>query len=626
MKIPLFMKLKECLYYLLLISFLSACSSDNEDIPGPDPTPGPGITGEYTPKKLGNAAFGFDPLTLFTDASCSALKAGITDEDIKACKSDFHKNIAQYMKAGKYPAEFRIQEYKAYPHPDMQAKTNKTSPYSLLDNPTGMAIGEGEELVIFVGNTHGQKIQIRIQDLNVPEDDGFGGLTYSLSEGVNQINAPKKGLIYLLYHTENFENAQPVKVHIASGHVNGYFDVTKHAGSDWKRLRDAAKEPYFDVVGKYAHITFPTRDFILYTPDGKALIEAYDKIVASEMMLMGLFKYDKVFKNRMYFNVTYRGYMYATSYHTAYHESTMPEMCDVNKLTDSSIWGPCHEVGHCNQTRPGLKWHGTTEVTNNIMSMYLQTSIFNRNSNLQTTKLGDGSPNRYAKAWTEIIAAQASHADFESNDVFCKLVPFWQLELYFGNVLGRTPLQQDDMGGFYPDVYEYVRTHPDLATAGEQQTEFAYICSQIAQMDLTDFFTKWGFLTPVENVLDDYGSGLVKVTQERVDEIKQRIASLNYPKPDVALEYITDNNWKFYQDIQPVVKGQSSRSGRTLKMTDWKNVVAYEVVNKDGQKIFISEGVLQPDTTATFTIKTDWEDGFKVYAVSASGERTEVTF
>lgn len=609
-------------FYFILVVFLSACSSGSEDIPNPSPIPEP--TGEYIPKTLGSSAIGYDPLTLFTDQTCSALKTGITDEDIKACKSDFHKNIALYLKAGKYPSEFRIQEYKAYPHPDTQAKANKTSPYSLLDNPTGMAIGNGEELVIFVGETAGQKIQIRIQDLAVPGDDGFGGISYTLNEGVNQIHAPKKGLIYILYHTEDFETARPVKIHIASGHVNGYFDVTKHSGSDWKRLRDAAKEPFFDVIGKYAHLTFPTKDFILYTPDGKALIEAYDKIVESEMLLMGLFKYNKVFKNRMYFNVTYRGYMYATSYHTAYHESTMPDLCDVSKLTDKSLWGPCHEVGHCNQTRPGLKWHGTTEVTNNIMSMYLQNSIFKRDSHLQTTKLNDGSPNRYAKAWTEIIAANAPHCDFKSNDVFCKLVPFWQLELYFGNVLGQTPLQQDDKGGFYPDVYEYVRTHPDLNTAGEQQTEFVYICSQVAQMDLTDFFTKWGFLTPVETTIDDYGNGQVKVTQARVEEIKQRVASLNYPQPNVALEYITDNNWKLYQNPQPVIEGQAMRSGNTLKMTDWKNVVAYEVTNKEGKKIFISEGILFPDATASFTINTDWEEGFKVYAVSASGKRTEV--
>lgn len=607
---------------LLMTLGIAACSSENNE----EPTlPNPEELGEYTPVTLGQKPQPFDPLSLFTDKTCSELKAGITDADIHNCEVNFYRNIALYMKAGKYPKEFRVQEYKAYPHPDIQSKTHKTSPYSLLDNPTGMYVEANTELVILVGDSHGQKLQLRIQDLYAPEKDGFNSpLTYNLSEGVNKFTPAKKGLMYILYHTDDFENAHPIKIHFASGIVNGYFDSSKHQTNDWQRLLKGSKANYFDVLGKYAHITFPTKDFRQYTPDGKKLIDAYDKIVESEMMLMGLFKYDKLFQNRMYFNVTYTGYMYATHYHTAYHEGTMPELCDVNILTTKSIWGPCHEVGHCNQTRPGMKWHGTTEVTNNIMSLYMQTSIFGNNSYLQTNDLKDGSPNLYAKAWTEIIAAQASFADFKSNDVFCKLVPFWQLELYFGNVLGRTPLQQDDKGGFYPEVYEYVRQNPDLATAGEQQTEFVYICSKIAGMNLVDFFRKWGFLTPVNVITDDYGKAQIKITQERVDDVTARIEALGLPKPDVALEYITDVNAHLYKDKPTVIEGQAKRDGRSFTIWDWKNVVAYEVTDADGQIVFISEGLLSPGDIAQFTIRTEWQEGYKVYAISATGERTEV--
>ena len=622
------MKLKTLLHTILVTLCLFACSSGNEDIPQPEPTPE--AMGEYIPEELGFGSKDFDPLSIFTDMTCTELKAGVTDEDIKACKVPFYKKIAQYLKASKYPKEFRIQEYKAYPHPDMMAATNKTSPYSLLDNPTGMAVTSGDELIIFVGETNGASLQIRIQDLNRPDDDGFNNtISYKLTKGINQFLVQKSGLIYIMYHTENYEIAKPIKIHIASGRVNGYFDSTKHTSSDWIRLRKAATERYFDVLGKYAHITFPTKDFTAYTPDGKALIDAYDKIVESEMMLMGLFKYNKIFKNRMYFNVTYRGYMYATSYHTAYHADTMESLCDVDKLTSSSLWGPCHEVGHCNQTRPGLKWHGTTEVTNNIMSMYLQNSIYNRNSRLQSSKQSEGN-NYYAAAWTNIIAAKQPHSVFKHNNTnsefsfFTKLVPFWQLELYFGNVLGRTPLEQADKGGFYPDVYEYVRTNPDLATSGLQQTEFVYICSLVGQANLLDFFTKWGFLTPINASIDDYGSGHINVTQERIDEITRRVEELGYEKPQVALEYISDNNWEMYKNPQPVVAGTSSRNGRTLKFVNWQNVVAYEVADKNGNLIFISEGLLNANQTASFTIDTDWEEGFKVYAVSAKGERTEI--
>ena len=79
-----------------------------------------------------------------------------------------------------------------------------------------------------------------------------------------------------------------------------------------------------------------------------------------------------------------------------------------------------------------------------------------------------------------------------------------------------------------------------------------------------------------------------------------------------------------YKNPQPVVAGTSSRNGRTLKFVNWQNVVAYEVADKDGNLIFISEGLLNADQTASFAIDTDWQEGFKVYAVSAKGERTEI--
>lgn len=550
-------------------------------------------------KKNPNA---FDPSTLFTDMTCSELKPGITDEEIENCAYSFYKNIAYYLKAGKYPKEFRVQEYKAYPHPDDQAATHKTNPYSLLDNPTGISVKSGEQLMVFVGETNGQTVSMKIQDLDVPGGDGFGGSSYPLTKGANKITTSDKGLVYIMYHTSDYANVQPVKVHFASGRINGYFDIARHQASDWNRLLGNATDKYFDVVGKYAHLTFPTSRFRNYTPDGKALIDAYDKIVESEMQLMGLYKYDKTFKNRMYLNVMYTSYMYATAYHTAYNDETLPELCDVEKQKTSACWGPAHEIGHCNQTRPGLKWLGTTEVTNNIMSEYVQTTVFGQSSRLQTENMNDGSPNRYAKAWTNIIATEASHANFGDNDVFCKLVPFWQLELYFGKVLGMTPLKQSDKGGFYPNVYEYIRENADLSTAGEQQTEFVYICSLKSGMNLLDFFTKWGFLTPVDVSIDDYGSGQLTVTQSRINDIISRVKALNLPKPDVTLEYITDNTVGLYKTKPAVVSGTATRNGKVLQMANWQNVVAYEVVNAASKKVFISDGVLTPSSIVSFII------------------------
>ena len=540
------------------------------------------------------------------------------------------------MLQGKYDDAFRVANYKAYPNPDIQSETHKTNPYSLLDNPTGISVEKDETLVVLVGDTYNQNIGLKVQNLDAPNSDGFGGPTYPLNRGINKLKMSEKGLVYVTYYTRELDNptAQPIGIHIASGTVNGYYDSQNedHKGR-WSELLGKATDKYFDVLGKYAHLTFETSDFRRYaSSNGNELIDLYDKIVYSEMELLGLVKYNKEFRNRMYLNVMYQSYMYATAYHTAYNQTTMADVCDPTKLKTTACWGPAHEIGHCNQTRPGLKWIGTTEVTNNIMSQYIQTTIFGQDSRIQTEDMGATYRNRYSKAWSSIIVPGAPHSQFTSgpkdeDDVFCKLVPFWQLELYFGKVLGRTPLQQSDKGGFYPEVYEAVR-QKDYAgmSNGEIQLDFVYTCCVVAKTNLLDFFEKWGFLAEVDRQIEDYSTEPMKVTKAMADALRTKVENLEYPKPDVALEYISDNSWEWYKTKPSIVAGDNAvRSGNTLTIRNWQYVVAYEVTDASNNLVFISSGETTPSTTDTFTISGSWKDGYKLYAVSVTGERKEIS-
>lgn len=587
----------------------------------------------------------FDYSSLFTDETCSELKTGIAEADIEKCEFPFFKNLAYYMLKGKYDTEFRVDEFKSYPNPDIQSATHKTNPYSLLDNPTGISVKANENFIVLVGDTHGYDISLRVQNLDAPASDGFGGASYPLSRGINKLTISEPGLVYVMYHTKILDDAAalPVKVHFASGTVNGYFDSQKHAGR-WSELLGKATNKYFDVLGKYAHMTFETSDFRKYAANnGDELINLYDDIALNEMQLLGLEKYGKMFRNRMYLNVMYQSYMYATSYHTAYNQTTMSEVCDPSKLKTSGCWGPAHEIGHCNQTRLGVMWIGMTEVTNNIMSEYIQTTIFGQDSRIQTEDMGHVYRNRYSKAWNGIIVAGSSHADFsnigdDSNDVFCKLVPFWQLELYFGKVLGHTPLQQLDKGGFYPDVYEYARNKDYSGmTDGEIQLDFVYNCCLAAKMNLLDFFEKWGFLTPVNRVIEDYATRTLTITASMANDLRQKVEGLGYSKPDVALEYISDNSFELYKSRTQVVagshathsaksftEGNISYTGETITIQGWKNVVAYEVKDANDKLIFVCSGETTPASTHTLTLPVSWGEGFKLYAVSVTGNRTEV--
>lgn len=461
----------------------------------------------------------FDYSTLFTDITCSQLKNGIKLSDIENVQNQFYRELALEIYKGEYNTEFRVQEYKVWQHPDVMSAINKTGTYSLRDNPTGIYVRQGDELIALAGDLHNQNISLFVQNPNKQ----IQGSSYPLRTGINKFKVTNDGLIYVMYHTASGTEPK-IKINIATGYVNGYFDSKKHKKEDWTKLLDKATFEHFDLVGEYAHLTFQTDKFRQYTPDGLALVNKYDELVRMEQEFMGLFKYNKTFKNRMYFVVmSGSSFMHASAYYTGYDISTQADLLTLSSFT-SSPWGPAHEVGHVNQTRPGFRWKGTTEITNNIHSLYIQTEWGNR-SRLVVD-------NVYPKAFAEIRDVDIAHN--AHTDFFCKVVPFWQLKLYMHDVLARED--------FYKDVYEKIRINPNPTSEGACQIEFIKIVCDVAKLDLTEFFEAWGFLTPINIEIDDYGKGMFTITQEMINGCKAYIASKSYSKPNHKIQEITDEN------------------------------------------------------------------------------------
>jgi len=561
----------------------------------------------------------FDPLTLFEDETCTKLKPGITEEEINACEDPLFRNVAFYMMNNNYPSKFRINTYKAHPHPDLYKKENKLSKaHDLLSNPTGIFVEKGKEVMVLVGETNGLPLTARILNLNVPGEDGFShNYSYNLKKGTNRFIADSDGLIYICYHTPDYQTAPEITIHIPSGKVNGYFDSKIHDATEWKELLDGAVAPHFDVLGKYTHLIFPVSSFKSYTPDGKALIDVYDDLVLAEQEFMGLKKYNRMNPNYVCFSVMYKaaGYMYAAEYHTGYIASEMNDLCSVEKMK-SSVWGPAHEVGHTFQTKPGLCWLGMAEVTNNILALDVQTSF-----GLQSRLMGTPSSNYtslYEKGMSLLLPIEWPHVrktpDGTGIDEWCQVVPFWQLHLYS---------QIEGNKDFYKDLFEKIRTTPDKDSKkpGEIQLEFTVMASEALGLDLTEFFEKWGFFAEVDYKLTVYGeTAQFTVTKEKADETKDRIKALGLRKPSKRIEYICDDNKSLYESDSSVIAGSASRTGQNFRMINWKNVAAYEVWSDD-TLLFISPA-------GTFTMPAQFVVGTKVqvFAISVSGQKTEVTF
>jgi hypothetical protein len=472
---------------------------------------------------------------LFTDDIYSQLRSDVTLDTINAIENLFIRRLATQLYEGNYPREFRVQSFRSYPHPDVQREQNGTSPWNLLDNATGIIVPTGD-FVLFVGDIpQGQTVSLRIVDFfNTAGSQAYTNSTRQLTSGFNNILMNNsRGLAYIMYHTDDTLPQQPVDIHFVFGEINGYFDVTKHTKADWDRLINQANpNEHFDILGNYAHIVFPVVDFKTHTACPIRLMEVYDSIVWLQLEHTGLVKYGRTKKNRNLFEVSYNPsvYMAARSYVTVFHKNEMHHMCNVNNLRQG--WGQPHEVGHMLQI-PAFRWGGMTEVSVNVGSMLVQ------------REFGVSSRLSYQRARQNIIDNRRPHAAWidnegvtRGNDVFEKLVPLWQLELYFAQAQG--------MKDFYPDLYERLRAFKrGERTDGEFQVNFVRMASDVAKRNLTEFFEAWGFLTPVDVEIDDYGARHINVTQAMIDEVKTHL--LQYPKPAHTIQGIECGNWQSFR-------------------------------------------------------------------------------
>ena len=493
----------------------------------------------------------YDYTKVFTDNTCSELREGITETDIRKMPGETYKKLATALLNGSYNPEYRVAEYRPYQNPNVMAEVNKTSTYSLRDNPTGIYVEQGEELTVLVGDTKGQNLSMIVQDLRLGYNSSK---SYALKEGENTIKILSDGLVYiqnltnekipLTLETEADKQAaaaKTVKIHFPFDKVNGYFDAQTGTQAEFEEVLRNAKYQDIDVLGKYVHITWTVNDYKEANTPILEVMDLMDEVVRLEWDFMGLFKYNKLFGNRMYLHVEYNSKNpYSAANHTAYLPSYKGVFCTTTELK-SRVWVLGHEIGHSNQTRPGLKWTGTTEVTNNICANYVR-GAFGKGSRL----MDQDKPGMtvYEEAIQRIIEAEQPHClDNASDEYYVKLVPFWQLKLYIMDVLG-----QED---FYRDLYEHYRTTPDLDTSvdtqGILQLDFVRQVCNGAKIDFLDFFEKWGFLRPVDKTFNDYGNKNFTVTQKQIDDLKAEIRAKGYNKAPENLYLITDENFESYK-------------------------------------------------------------------------------
>ncbi len=560
--------------------------------------------------------------TYFTDNLCTQLREGVTAQEIEQIPVAEIRNMAKAMLAGTYSTEFRIGEFTAFrPLSDLQGELKNSYLYNNHENPTGITFDEDESVIVMVEGIGEQPVALQVRNFGPTV---FASSTYALQNGINVIKVSNKGNGYINYYTTSWKTAPKVKMHFLNAKEQGYFSpkYKGHTNDDWKRLLANAKGDCLDMHGEFTDCVFPVSSFKANCPnDGEWLMAIYDSIISVERDIMGIFKYKHEFPNRQC------AITVATS-GGLYHASNDGFCVPVNALRDPTsrthydIWGAAHEYGHQNQTQ-GLRWIGLTEVTNNIMSAYvehkLRTDGYHRLEN-------ESNGFRYYDFFEYNVMKGGQFVPHAHNDVFCTLVPFWQLLIYT-RIAGIQP-------DAYPELYETLRNQSALSSMsdGQHQVNFMKQWCHITKTNFLPYFKQVGMFKTVDESISDYSTRQLTITQAMLDNLEKEINAANYPEPPAAFCYIDVNNYPAFRDKAALVANTVGKgcsvSGNTVRIqhNQWKNVVGFETYKADGTLLHMTNyghGDSAYKPTMTSVVWNTSEKPAYIMAVGYDGTRVK---
>lgn len=501
----------------------------------------------------------YQDLSVFETPMAVSLKKNVKRSDIDKIANAQLKAAAMALQQKTYDPHYRMAEYRAWLTPTTLGQELMIGDgYSKFEGVTGIYLPVGKHIVLVDGIAEGKDVGLIVPNWNrrapegiKPDKDpagwGIHRQKFVLRNGVNIINVKGyDGLAYVDYYTDEPGKEKPVQVHFVNARVNGYFDASKNSNDDWNKLIDHAVYPVIDAKGKHIQIAYPAEACKKYAYGrGLELIANYDSLVYRQHRILGLIKYNSVPENHILARVNYNYYMFRDGDGVAYMGTdpgnAMALVVDPARvIKDDPCWGFSHEVGHVHQTRPYFNWGGLGEVSNNIFSLY-GTKSFGNKSRISEQK-------NYQKARDSIIARKICY--LQDKDVFNRLVPFWQLQLYFAG--------QGNQPDFYPDLFEAFRKQGNAERASQRgmrrsggwgdrgnnpatyQLNFVKTACEVSKTDLTDFFDKYGFFYVGQFEFGDYGNYRYDLTQEMADKCRAEIKAMNLPKPTVDLTTLED--------------------------------------------------------------------------------------
>lgn len=600
----------------------------------------------------------------FVDKACTELKSeyasmhvdGLMHEMTNDSLPDAVVNMILKIRNDSWAAhekEFRISEYKAYSDANYWNGAMMATGGSYMGNPTGIYASDDSPLYVFVDQDIPSDATLYFAGCVNNDLIGNAKTGHKLTKGLNIIDGQKDALYYIVYtadtrsKTKKLSEWPDIKIHVEGGVVNGYYDVARHNDNDYVELLNNATHDLFTVKGGETILNFKTSTYKEVFPSTiKSSVVWFDSLTVWEKELMGMC--ESVASGRravapfrltggeaifpIYYNnpnfaiegkASDDGYANSCPYRTSYNSVDCIRKSFVIQagLDD---WCAAHECGHNNQGAINLE--SCTEVSNNLFSnviCYLDGVTTTKGHPLATTM------NYYAH-----------HVPFFSRDVTSKMRMYYQLYLYYH--------QAEKNMSFYPTLFQELRKDPlELWTnTYNSSLKFVRKVCEVAQEDLTDFFTAWGFFEPCNLTIDDYGIYDLTVTQEDIDKTLEEISK--YPKKNREILFIEDRveeipatDFLVAKDGKRAGSDQIGQCGDLGQFTDFisasaepseyaylqvdtlyamngKGGVGFLVQDKDGK-------ILYAANTLSFCIPSCVGKEFAIYSVDADGTLHEVS-
>lgn len=559
----------------------------------------------------------------FSDDLYTQLNPGITAEDVAKIKQPFVRMLAMQVLNG-YDTEYRVAEYEPYRPIGELASELKVNTYNRYENPTGLYFSKGEKIAVFVKGlgADGANLIIKSFGKESYEGEGHPESSYALQNGVNVITCANRGNGYISYYTSNYATAPNISIHFAMAQVNGVFELGDD-NTKWKKLLANAAGDVLDIRTPRMQVPAPIDILRDKCPDnGAKLAQIYDDVIYRQREIMGLQHFNREPKNRQFARPVDSG-MFADGIGAGASFGSFGEWVNPDNF---GYWGFGHELGHVNQVRPGLKWVGCGETTNNIYSAWCEHTLGSGYHRLEdegsgidsysgwrggrfqihleegvrkgiSWQLQDGADYHGAKPETVNVPGE----DYDGNptgnvtttkrnyDHFVKVVPLYQLTL-FTEACGKSPVA-------FGKVCEGIRNYPNESslTNGQLQIKFMRSFCDSTGINFLPFFEKAGMLKPIDAYIEDYNRGWLKISEGMIEELKQYIAEKGYPEAPAALNYINAYNLEAFRDNLPLEaaslgEGCGKPSGGAVQVDGnvWKNAVGYETYDADGNLLHIS--------------------------------------